>query len=175
MFLMALQAPVTVLGIPIPSDSPVFLAVLAVHVPAGIGAVTCGAVAMLSHKGPGRHPRFGRWYYRCLAVVTVTMAALSLMRWREDYHLFVLGALAASAGLAGLGGIRKQPRDYNRHVIGFGGSYILMLTAFYVDNGRNLPLWDRLPTIAYWVLPSLVGVPLIRRAFKRHPLLRAQP
>jgi hypothetical protein len=32
-----------------------------------------------------------------------------------------------------------------------GGSYIGMLIAFYVDNGKQLPLWDRLPTAAYWL------------------------
>ena len=26
-----------------------------------------------------------------------------------------------------------------------GASYILLLTAFYVDNGKNLPLWRELP------------------------------
>ena len=167
------QQPLTILGIPIPSDSPVFLGALAVHVVAGLGAVLAGAVAMLSPKRPGRHSRLGRVYFRCLAVVTVTMALLSAMRWREDYHLFALGVLAAAAALAGLSGVRRRPRALRTHVVGFGASYILMLTAFYVDNGKNLPLWNRLPTAAYWVLPALVGVPLIVRALLTHPLLRS--
>jgi hypothetical protein len=48
-----------------------------------------------------------------------------------------------------------------------GLSYILMLTAFYVDNGKNLPVWRDLPHIAYWVLPGAVGVPLIVSALNR--------
>jgi hypothetical protein len=48
-----------------------------------------------------------------------------------------------------------------------GLSYIAMLTAFYVDNGPHLPLWDRLPTIAFWMLPSAIGAPLIARAVPR--------
>ncbi len=33
-----------------------------------------------------------------------------------------------------------------------------MLTAFYVDNGKSLPLWQDLPaTLTYWLLPSAVG------------------
>jgi hypothetical protein len=48
----------------------------------------------------------------------------------------------------------------------------LLLTAFYVDNGKSLPLWRWLPPIAYWLLPAAVGVPLIVRAFLRHPLAR---
>ena len=42
-----------------------------------------------------------------------------------------------------------------------GTSYIFMLTAFYVDNGKTLPLWKELPQIAFWLLPAAVGVPLI--------------
>ncbi len=53
-----------------------------------------------------------------------------------------------------------------------GLSYIFMLTAFYVDNGKNLPFWKELPAIALWVLPAVVGIPIIVRALLRHPLLR---
>jgi hypothetical protein len=34
-----------------------------------------------------------------------------------------------------------------------GIAYTAMLAAFYVDNGPHLPLWDRLPTQAFWLLP----------------------
>jgi hypothetical protein len=53
-----------------------------------------------------------------------------------------------------------------------GASYVLLLTAFYVDNGKSLPLWKELPAIAYWLLPAAVGVPLIMRAMLWHPLAR---
>jgi hypothetical protein len=48
-----------------------------------------------------------------------------------------------------------------------GVSYIAMITAFYVDHGPHLPLWDRLPTIAFWLLPSAIGLPVIARALRR--------
>jgi hypothetical protein len=56
-----------------------------------------------------------------------------------------------------------------------GVSYILMLTAFYVDNGKNLPLWKELPEWAFWILPALIGAPLIIHALVRHPLVRQLP
>ena len=31
-----------------------------------------------------------------------------------------------------------------------------------------LPLWDRLPTAAYWILPVLVAAPVIARSVARH-------
>ena len=42
-----------------------------------------------------------------------------------------------------------------------------MLTAFYVDNGKTLPLWREFPVIAFWILPSAIGVPLILYALLR--------
>jgi hypothetical protein len=93
------------------------------------------------------------------------------MRWAEDYVLFVLGALAF--GLVALGRLAITRRwDLRVHVSFMGASYIVMLTAFYVDNGKSLPVWKGLPPIAYWTIPALVGVPLILRALARHPLLR---
>jgi hypothetical protein len=53
-----------------------------------------------------------------------------------------------------------------------GASYVLLLIAFYVDNGHSLPLWKELPPIAYWLLPAAIGIPLIVRALLWHPLAR---
>jgi len=41
-----------------------------------------------------------------------------------------------------------------------GTSYVLLLTAFYADNSKTLPLWKELPSLAYWILPAAVGTPL---------------
>jgi hypothetical protein len=57
---------------------------------------------------------------------------------------------------------------------GMGTSYILMLTAFYVDNGPNLPLWRELPPLAFWILPALIGAPILANALLRHPLVERQ-
>ena len=53
-----------------------------------------------------------------------------------------------------------------------GASYILLLTAFYVDNGKNLPLWKDFPPVTYWLLPGAIGTPIIVHALLRHPLIR---
>ena len=88
---------VVVLGIPIPSSSPVFLSIVAVHVVAGLVCTIAGIGAMLTSKRAGRHPS---------------------RLWRGWLRL---------------------------HIAGMAVSYILLLTAFYVDNGPHLPLWRSLP------------------------------
>jgi hypothetical protein len=57
-------------------------------------------------------------------------------------------------------------------ITGMGTSYVLLLIAFYVDNGKQLPVWKDLPYFAYWLLPLAVGIPLIFRALMWHPLAR---
>jgi len=167
--------PITIAGIPLPSDSPLFLAFIAVHVAAGLVCVIAGGVAMLSRKQRGRHPRAGTVYYWSLAVLATTMSVLAISRWAEDYHLFILGALSFLAATIGRTARRGQWPWWARiHMTGMGASYILMITAFYVDNGQNLPLWRELPPIAFWILPTLIGTPILLNAFFRHPLVRRQ-
>ena len=36
----------------------------------------------------------------------------------------------------------------------------------------NLPLWRELPPMAFWILPTLIGAPILIHALLRHPLVR---
>ena len=156
-----------ILGDQVGSTAPAFLAFLAAHVLAGLTAVTTGAVAALSRKGSPRHIRAGRWYYRAITVVFVTATILAALRWRQDYYLFLIGAVAFTAATIGFQHRRRHRPGDTGHIAGMGTSYVAMLTAFYVDNGPHLPLWDHLPTLAFWFLPAAIGAPIIARAILR--------
>jgi p-aminobenzoyl-glutamate transporter AbgT len=132
-------SPTIIGGIPLPSDTALFLTFIVLHVAAGLACVIAGVVAMLSRKQPGRHPLAGSVYYWALACAFVTTTGPSWARV---------------------------------HLTGMGASYILLITAFYVDNGPNLPLWRELPRTAFWFLPTLIGMPVLLNAFFRHPLAR---
>ena len=148
-------------GLLIPDAGGVFLAALAVHVLAGVVCVVSGAVAASARKRPGRHPRAGTVYVCGLLVLVITAAVLAVVRWPHDVHLLLIACLTGAFGGAGWW-VRRRRRDgwVRWHGIAMAASYVALLTGFYVDNGPQLPLWDRLPTVAYWVLPTLVGVPL---------------
>ena len=165
--------PIVIAGIPVPSDAPLFLAVLGVHVLFALACVVTGCVAMLSVKRVGRHPQYGTYYYWSLTIVFATVMVLSAVRWSENYHLLILGVLSLIVATMGRSARRRRWRNWIRlHIGGLGASYVFLLTAFYVDNGPNLPLWNRLPTIVFWTLPTLVGAPLILWALLRHPLVK---
>jgi hypothetical protein len=118
----------------------------------------------------------GGFYYWTLAVLVASAIDLSVVRWAENYHLCFLGALSLIAGTVGRTALRRRWRNWvGLHITGMGLSYILMLTAFYVDNGKNLPLWRELPQWALWVLPTALGLPIVLYALVRHPLARQAP
>jgi uncharacterized membrane protein len=163
----------TIGGIVIPSTDPVFLAVvIGVHIPLGIACVVTGASAMLSRKGRGRHSTWGTIYFWCLLALFVSAALLSVMRWSENYHLFVLGAVAFGCAWFGRSAVQLRWREWVRlHISGMSLSYVVMLIAFYVDNGKQLPIWKDLPHFAYWLLPLVAAAPLIVWALLRHPMV----
>jgi hypothetical protein len=159
----------TVAGLDIPSAGPVFAVALGVHVLGGVWSVVTGALAATARKRPGRHPRAGRFYLWGIAVMFATATVMTAIRWREDAHLFAIALVAV--GLAAIGWRSRpsrRPTLYTWHAVGMGGSYIALLTGFYVDNGPQLPLWKLLPHWTYWVLPVAVGTPLVLLALRRY-------
>jgi hypothetical protein len=162
-----------ILNTEVGSTAPVFLTALAIHVLAGLTAVISGAIAALARKGSTGHLGAGRWFYRAIVVVFTTATILTVMRWRQDYHLFIIGAIAFTAATVGYQHRRRHRPGDTGHIVGMGIGYVAMLTAFFVDNGPHLPLWDRLPHVTFWFLPSLIGGPIIARAVIRARYARA--
>lgn len=151
-----------------------FSLLLVVHVFAGLTCVIAGGVAIASRKRRGRHPWFGAVYYWSLSVVFASATGLAGIRWEHDAYLFVLGTLAFAAASIGYGARRIRWRGWTSlHILGMSASYVILLTAFYVDNGPDLPLLKELPVLTFWAAPSLIGVPLVARALTRHTHLLA--
>ena len=121
---------------------------------------------MLARKGARTHRRAGLTYLAALAVACLSGTALVITRWPRFPHLLVLAVVAIV--LAGGGYAARRRPSPVPHLLGMGTSYVAMLTAFYVDNGPRLPLWRLLPPGAFWLLPSLVALPLLVGAVRRY-------
>jgi hypothetical protein len=161
-----LVTPVT--GRPI---SLAFALLLGCHILAGLTALASGAVAMLSRKRRGRHTRFGEIYFWAIVVVFITATGMAFLHWPQNAYLVLLGSLAFGAVSFGyLARERRWSGWLPHHILGMATSYIVLLTAFYVDNGPHLPLWNHLPVLFFWIAPTAVGLPLTLRALRRHTL-----
>jgi hypothetical protein len=162
-----------------------FFLPLLVHALAGLTCVVTGIVAFSVPKGPARHHRWGGRYLWGYTVVFLTATILSVQRWSADAYLFLLAVLGYSLALGGCSARRLRQTPWLRrllgeywviaHLTGMISSYVVLLTAFYVDNGHLFPIVNRLPTIVFWVTPSLVAIPFVVRAIARFLPRSAMP
>jgi uncharacterized membrane protein len=123
------------------------IVLIGLHIPAGLTALAAGLVAMLSRKGAWWHRKAGAIYLTAILVLTVTAAGLVATRGVHFLHLFALGTAAASLAIYGYA--RRRDNEAH-HITGMGLSYVVMVTAFYVDNGPKLPFWEVFPDWAFW-------------------------
>ncbi len=160
-----------IFGIPVPSTDPTFLSFVVVHILISLVAVVSGLVAMLSDKGRGRHSTYGKVYFWSMLSSFCTVIILSVMRWPYNIHLLSIGTFAIGFAMAGYWFAKNQRIGWTRlHTICMGASYILLMTVFYVDNGKNLPFWRLFPQWFFWAFPSVVGIPIVFWALLKHRL-----
>ena len=162
-----------VFGIPL-----TFFLPLIVHVLAGLTTVITGIVAFSMPKRRGRHPRWGERYLWAYTLVFLTATILSGERWSVDAYLFFIAVVGYGFALGGYTARRFRRARWMlhllgknwviAHIIGMIGSYIVLLTGFYVDNAHLIPLLNQLPQLTFWVLPTLIGIPFIVRSISRY-------
>jgi hypothetical protein len=133
---------------------------LTVHISSGTLGLLAGPLAMLLPKRRGWHPRIGRVYQLCVALICVTAVGLAVMQ-PALWWLGVIAVVTWAAALAGWQlGRRRPPGWLPWHISLMCGSYISLVTALFVVNlGVH--------AIIAWVLPTMVGSPLIARAAYR--------
>lgn len=154
-----------------------FFLPLVVHALAGLTSAVTGIVAFSVPKSPARHHQWGKRYLWAYTVVFITATILSVQRWEADAYLFVLAVLGYSLALGGYGARRFRNTPWLRHLlgeywviahlVGMISSYAVLWTAFYVDNAHLFPGVNRLPTIVFWVAPTLIAIPLLVRSIRR--------
>jgi len=161
-----------VFGIPLSFFLP-----LLVHVVAGLTTVITGVVAFRVPKRRGRHPSWGARYLWAYTVVFLTATILSFERWSIDAYLFFIAVVGYGFAVGGYAARRfRRARWVMRllgknwviaHIIGMIGSYVVLLTGFYVDNAHLIPLLNQLPQLTFWVLPTVIGIPFMVRSISR--------
>lgn len=134
-------------------------ALLFVHVIAGTTGLLLGPLALAVPKRAGWHPWLGRAYLVVVAEMTSTAMALAVL---DPTRLWFVGLIAVATAVTALTGwrarVRRAPSWVGRHVSLMCGSYVSFVTAALVVN------WSSPLT---WILPTLIGSPLIAAASRR--------
>ena len=168
-----MNSPINIDGIIIPDNSPLFLTLIGIHVLVALICIVAALFAIFTTKTNKQHRKFGTIYFWNLLIVFITSIAVSIIRWPADNHLVLLGTLSFGFAFAGRMAQRNNWKYRMRvHLISMTMSFIILLTAFYVDNGKNLPLWKLLPEIYYWIIPGIIGIPIMIYVLLHHPLTK---
>jgi hypothetical protein len=154
-----------------------FFLPLVVHALAGLTTGITGVVAFSVPKTPARHHRWGKRYLWAFTAVFLTATLLAVQRWQADAYLFGLALLGYGFALGGYSARRFRQTPWLRpllgewwviaHLTGMIGSYVVLWTAFYVDNAHLIPGLNRLPSLTFWVAPTLIAVPFLVRSIAR--------
>lgn len=143
---------------------------LYVHIFAAASSFLTGTYAICAEKSRGGHTMVGTIYHWLMLLACLTAVPLALLHWEKSRYLIFVAIGSYSFAFRGYRAARmRQPGWLGRHISGMLGSYIAMTTALVVIGARSFPILTAVPSFVFWILPTLVGTPLIilsRRRFK---------
>lgn len=142
---------------------------LGLHIAVGVAALVLGPLALLGARPIGRQTWFLLAYQAAVLAVAASALALAALAWSQLWWLTFFAAATAAAVLGGAWMARRHPRGWRGwYVRLMCGSYIALITALLVVS------W---PSVLSWVLPTVVGAPIVETAAFRvgHRKLAAMP
>ncbi len=139
-----------------------FEAVRIVHIVAGFSGLVLGPAAMVATKRPGVHTRTGEAYHWVMLAVCASAGLLAVPEWGRLWWFLLIAAGSYAFALVGyVAAKRRWPGWIAAHISGQGGSYIAMTTALLVVNWRSLTGTAGMSSAIPWILPTLVGTPIL--------------
>lgn len=137
-------------------------ALLVAHIALGAVGLVLGPIAMRAAKRPGLHTRIGEAYHWVVLGVCLTAIAVALAGWARLWWFVPIALGSYAFALLGYAAAKLRWRGWLiAHVSGQGGSYIAMVTALLVVNWQLFTGVSGRATLWPWVLPTLVGTPII--------------
>lgn len=145
-----------------PLQDGLYHVLLRLHVLAGGLGLLVGPIAMASRKQKGLHTKSGKIYHWLVFAVCASAIPLAIMKWDRNAYLFFVAIFSYGFAFRGYRASIKRGEGWlKKHISGMLGSYIAMVTALIVVNYQNLPLLNTMPSWVTWILPTLIGIPLV--------------
>jgi len=146
-----------------------FKLALTLHAIAGLFGLIVGPIAMYSKKSRGLHTTSGLVYVVLMTAVCISGALLSILKWEQNWWLLFVAIFSYAFCLRGFFAAKNRRSGWvKNHISGMLGSYVAMSTAFIVVNVGRVEFLNQVPVIVFWVLPTVIAVPLIRRTVAKN-------
>lgn len=135
---------------------------------AGVLGLITGPIAMIASKKKGVHTRIGSLYFCLVALVCASALVLAFRKWEQNWWFVLIALFSFHFALKGFRAARNRKAGWlGDHISGMLGSYIALATAALVVNSGSFASDHAVPTVFLWVLPTMIGIPLIRLATRR--------
>lgn len=140
-----------------------------VHSLFGTIALVTGLFAMLVPKRRGLHTKSGVVFHGAVLVTCVTACLLAMEHWASLRWLFFIAVASYVSVAMGHYAARRRWKGWiSFHIVCQCSAYISMTTAFLVVNRMILPRYLGIPTYWSWIIPTVIGTPLIAWALGRY-------
>lgn len=135
---------------------------LTLHIVSGSLCLLVGLIAICSKKQHGQHTILGELYHGSYVIVFLSAIATALMHWPEDAFLFFIAIFSYGLALSGYLARKRKPLNWlPKHIGGMLGSYIGIIIAILVVNTPNIPVISDWSPVIFWLLPTVIGTPII--------------
>ncbi|TWT25912.1 DUF2306 domain-containing protein [Planomicrobium sp. CPCC 101110] len=152
-----------------------FSSMLVLHVAAGSVCLLVGIIAFSAKKESGSHTKFGEIYHASFILLFVTALVMALFHWEESAVLFYVAIFSYSLAFTGYMAKKRRWKNWiSLDIRGMLGSYIGVVTAVFITNGQDIPLLSLLPEWMLWILPTIVGTPIIFYVINRFRRMKKQ-
>ena len=129
--------------------------ILKLHIICGVIALLLGLMAMVVSKSSGFHSKIGEAYHWLFVGLALSACVLAFMDFQRLWWFVPIAIGSYAFALLGYLAAKRRGKNWLRlHLTGQGGSYIAMSTAVLVVNFGRTSWW-------VWVLPTIIGSPLI--------------
>jgi putative Ca2+/H+ antiporter (TMEM165/GDT1 family) len=146
---------------------------LITHIVTGVICLISGVTAMSSKKKRGKHTFSGEIYHWAYVLVFISAVVMSIVHWEDSAYLFYIGIFSYALALLGYSSSKMRWKNWlGSHIGGMLGSYIGIVTATIVVNVPKMPVLNELPSLLFWLLPTIIGTPFIFRVGNKYKPIR---
>lgn len=136
--------------------------ILIMHIVLGGAAMIVGPISMFTRKRRGAHTSSGEIYHWLVLGTCLGAAALALLDWSRIWWFLPIAIGSYAFAFVGYLAAKCRWRGWLIvHIVGQGGSYIALVTAVLVVNWQTMFGTRGLGNLWAWVLPTLIGSPMI--------------